>query len=562
MMTNSPTSDQSASPKFWGGRFVHWFDQRPRLLRFVDWFFVLYVFAAYVAMPIPEVNEPHYLAKAKHYWNPTWCAGDQFLESTDAHQVFCWTMGWLTLFLPLKTVACLGRIVVLLLQSWSWQKLSHAIFPRVHALYTAILLVIISDNTQIASEWILGGVEAKGFAFALLFLALEALVHKKWNRVWLFLGGATAFHVLVGGWSAIVCAGIWVCSGRERPSLKSMWTGLCGFTILAAPSVWFGLKLSFGVDPAVVAEAQRIQYIERIPHHLNPFAFIKTTVNVTQLALFVAGVAAFSFYPSFSHRTFPRREKVKVVVWFMVGSAVIALAGLLIALATQSSPNLAAGILRFYWFRLFDVALPIGVAFVGFAFLSKWKSAAITIVLLCLPIGYWLRYSYRDYIATVPRADNFVADEQDWQAACAWASSKTEPTDLFLTPAQVGTFKMYANRPEVATRKDMPQDPTSVVEWWRRMLKIHRAPEDDPNDPTSGPTDRWRLSLGTLGNERLRSLADEYHAKYVIVVKEWQVLDHSKPPVKIPLPLLDFPLVYTNPHYAIYRFSSDQPAAK
>jgi hypothetical protein len=94
------------------------------------------------------------------------------------------------------------------------------------------------------------------------------------------------------------------------------------------------------------------------------------------------------------------------------------------------------------------------------------------------------------------------------------------------------------------------------------MLEIHRAPENDPTDPTSSPTDRWRLSLGTLGTERLQSIADEYHVQYVIVVKEWQILDHSKPPVKVPLPLLDFPLPYTNSHYAIYRFPNDKPVAK
>ncbi|MGE3777249.1 MAG: hypothetical protein AB7F89_08700, partial [Pirellulaceae bacterium] len=44
----------------------------------------------------PDVNESHYLAKAKHYWNPDWCPGDPFLESADAHLAFYWLIGWLT----------------------------------------------------------------------------------------------------------------------------------------------------------------------------------------------------------------------------------------------------------------------------------------------------------------------------------------------------------------------------------------------------------------------------------------------------------------------------------
>jgi hypothetical protein len=42
------------------------------------------VYAA-IAAPLPALNEPHYLAKAKHFWNPAWCAGDLFLESANAH---------------------------------------------------------------------------------------------------------------------------------------------------------------------------------------------------------------------------------------------------------------------------------------------------------------------------------------------------------------------------------------------------------------------------------------------------------------------------------------------
>ena len=28
----------------------------------------------------PDVNEGHYLGKAKHYWNPAWCPEDHFLN--------------------------------------------------------------------------------------------------------------------------------------------------------------------------------------------------------------------------------------------------------------------------------------------------------------------------------------------------------------------------------------------------------------------------------------------------------------------------------------------------
>ena len=49
---------------------------------------VFLIFFIQGAWPVPEVNEAHYLSKAKHYWNPQWCDQDFFCNSADAHQVF------------------------------------------------------------------------------------------------------------------------------------------------------------------------------------------------------------------------------------------------------------------------------------------------------------------------------------------------------------------------------------------------------------------------------------------------------------------------------------------
>ena len=49
----------------------------------IAWIFLIFfLFAG--SLP-PDVGESHYLVKAKHYWQPAWCAGDLFVESRDAH---------------------------------------------------------------------------------------------------------------------------------------------------------------------------------------------------------------------------------------------------------------------------------------------------------------------------------------------------------------------------------------------------------------------------------------------------------------------------------------------
>src|SRR5262252_1493525 len=79
----------------------------------IAWIFLLlFLFAG--SLP-PDVGESHYLVKAKHYWQPTWCAGDLFLESRDAHGTFYWVFGWVTKYCSLPATAWIGRGVTWLL---------------------------------------------------------------------------------------------------------------------------------------------------------------------------------------------------------------------------------------------------------------------------------------------------------------------------------------------------------------------------------------------------------------------------------------------------------------
>ena len=48
----------------------------------------MFLSTSLIRAPIPAVNEPHYLGKAKHYWDPAWCAGDFLLDSSNPHLVF------------------------------------------------------------------------------------------------------------------------------------------------------------------------------------------------------------------------------------------------------------------------------------------------------------------------------------------------------------------------------------------------------------------------------------------------------------------------------------------
>ncbi|MEA1951887.1 MAG: hypothetical protein U9N87_10910, partial [Planctomycetota bacterium] len=90
---------------------------------------VFAVFFVQGAWPVPDVNEPHYLTKTIHFWNPDWIGPDFFLDSADTHTVFYFTFGWLTLVLPPLLVAWAGRLLTWGLMAWSWRRLSLAVLP-------------------------------------------------------------------------------------------------------------------------------------------------------------------------------------------------------------------------------------------------------------------------------------------------------------------------------------------------------------------------------------------------------------------------------------------------
>jgi hypothetical protein len=126
----------------------------------------------------------------------------------------------------------------------------------------------------------------------------------------------------------------------------------------------------------------------------------------------------------------------------------------------------------------------------------------------------------------------------DWRDACRWiAASGRIPCDaLFLTPRSCRTFKWYTGRAEVVNWKDVPQDPPSIVEWWRRLQNVHATGGNDSAYP-------WFSSLAEQGEDRLQALGRHYRADYVLTESQ---------------PRLDLPIEYENGSFVVYRL----PGAK
>lgn len=455
-----------------------------RGVAFAETGLILLLFFIFAAWPAPDVNEAHYLAKAKHYWNPQWCEGDHFLESADAHQVFYWTFGWLTLLLPLPAVAWVGRLLTWGLLACAWQRLSFAVVPKtLVSVLSAGLFLSLLQRCSMAGEWVIGGVEAKGFAYVFVVLAMEAIVKNRWRAVWLLLGVASGFHVLVGGWSVFAAGVAWLVSGKQRARLLSMLPALVAGFVLSLPGLVPGLALTRGVDPEVVAEANEIYVIERLSHHLLFFEFESHFV-----AFHGAMLALWTLLWLLTRGDDSRRR----LNGFVLGAVLIALAGLAIDIATYNHPAITAKWMRYYWYRMSDAVLPMGAALMlcaALARLALWRPIAAQWCLLAAMLLVGLNFGervLRQQEDLRPRADaqslpaanppDPAQDQQiyeDWRNVCVWIAENTEKDARFLTPRHQQTFKWYAGRSEVFNWKDIPQDAEGIVEWWGRYEDVY-----------------------------------------------------------------------------------------
>lgn len=508
--------------------------------RCVEIALIVVVFFAAVGVPVPNVNETHYLTKAKHYWNPNWCAGDLFLQSADAHLTFYWTLGFLTKWFSLPVVAWIGRLIAWITLAWSWQHLSTRVVPvRWFSIITAMLLVTLIEQTNFAGEWVIGGVEGKCFAYVFVFWALAELSVGNWQRVWPLLGLASAFHVLVGGWS-VICAGVvWLMEPRSlRPPFFSMFPSLLLGGICALPGIVPGLLLTAQVTSAVSDQANQIYVFERLPHHVAIHRLPAQEI-VTRFTRFGFLLALFAALWSWNSQRNVSDESTSLsrVQRFALASVVICMLGLCWELATASSPALSAKLLKYYWYRMSDIAVPVAVSLSLGAVISSLSAQPtrqdkwIATLSLLLPAILLLATTGQRWNAQTPIESRITREALGWRDVCHWAKENTTPEALFMIPRQAATFRWYAERPVFFAWKDIPQDAASQVAWWQRYQEAYFGAVNE-----FGEKIPYR-SLQELGSERLREIATDHKIDYILTTE---------------YPPLPLKVAYENPWYKIY----------
>ncbi len=451
-------------------------------------------FAAFAEwrFPVPSVNEPHYLCKAKHFSDPTWCARDLFLASADAHVAFYAVFGRAARLFSFAQMAWIGRLLMLGAIAASWVRLVGRIVPgKWPAIGSTCVFLALQATGNLSGEWLIGGLEAKGFSYAALLWAIVAACDGRWGIAGIAAGVAISIHPVIGVWGLVALIAAWLTTRISRPG-QGVPDEIAGLTqrshswlACVIPFCVVHLVVSSGLIPALAMLANRpsadearradeIQVFYRLPHHLDPAKFSK--IAATAYAAMLIGWLLMRRLTSANaaERFFAR---------FVLATAAIAGGGLVVGLWLRSP-----GLMKFYPFRLFDLFLPMAVSITTACLIERalhavserptaggripWNALGRGMAVVALAWG----------VIAPGRVENASRwPHEDWVEfvdACRWIEANTPRDALYLTPMYNVGFKWYAQRAEYVTWKDCPQDAANLLQWKERvdLLKSWGAP--------------------------------------------------------------------------------------
>jgi hypothetical protein len=562
----------------------------PRLAAWLT-VFAIFFSVSIVRAPIPAVNEPHYLGKAKYVWNPDWCAGDFFLESSNPHLVFYVAFGWLTRFLTLPQTALVVRALGYLFLAWGWLRCATRLIPSLPlGVSTAAVFAGLMSLGNFSGEWLIGGAEAKVFAYGFLLWSADWLLKQQspptgWSStlpesqrdcgpaLWRLVlavaplmaaelaGACVSFHPVVGIWfvSVLVSVQLWgwwrpagivdlqfdestrsssstnplspatgVANGEGQPSVGVGWgegdvacapaplpppplsnsweeygrivrqldqwitpflvkwrVALVAATVVlcSLPGLVPALSIVVGVDPEVSRQADQIVISERLGHHIDPLLFPMRAYLHYGILLGVAAALA----------AVVRVDQAGVAVGLVVGWLPE------IADIDRFTPWRMT-LLKFYPFRLADVALPWFIAIWSMMLLTgRLRRTAATrqfaVAVVIIAAGWSAALSLPAPDANASRMTPEVRDE--WIATCHWLRDNTSPDALVATANEAWAVKWFSDRAEYVSFKDCPQDAAGILEWRRRWLYLESWSRAAKADGVISAADLARLHQET-----------------------------------------------------------------
>lgn len=465
-------------------------------------------------------NELDVLAVARHAADPAWLANDWYLSLPGGYRTLFNTLSGTPLrLLGLEAGVFFVRCVEHALLAFACWRLFRRLGAQLAPTVTASLLFF-NHQSLVAGETLMGGAEAKLLAYALIIVAIEQSLARRFVAVALLCSGAVAAHVVVGlqGSAAL---GLALLLTKRLPRLSA--------------KAWVGAAAAIALPMGVIArehaafsssddQGWTIYVLDRNPHHLLPEHWPSGWILPAICCLLV--LCGWRWLTRHSNRRFVATVTLSSLPPALVGFAVW----------TFADPKW----LRFYWFRVADVFLPLGVALLLALLLSdlarsrggRWFSLVCAVGV----VSYTFAPSVNEARLTMLRPE-------DYRQGARLSSLLPKDAIVAVNP-EWSAFYIQVERATVATFKHGPQTAPAMIEWKRRLLALTGRADA----PLNTPLDRKSLSqrFAELTQQQAERLAQDFGATHIVTGphNDWTL-----------------PVVGTVDQHVVYRLSASASAA-
>ncbi|MBI3548484.1 MAG: hypothetical protein HY078_05465 [Elusimicrobia bacterium] len=433
--------------------------------------FSVLAFQSLFSLPASNLND--ILPGARQFAEPGWIKNDWYLDlpigNRSIRLAFYSLFGPLTRVMSFQWLAFLGSILVIALFACVIESFG-ALFGAGPAVLVPAAIVASRWQSIVAGETLFGGrlFEAKCFAYAASFLALFALIRRKYASAFLYQGIAVSFHALVGVYGLICLAGAAALNATDfREDVRRMLRCVPLLLLTGSVGIWTSagqLLANRGAD----STAASVMYVTlRVPHHALPSAW-PARAWAWALAGALALLAAAAFWK--------RDLKYRAVAAYLYCGAGLFAVGLALWTMGRIAP------LKYYWFRFADGSIPFLGVLLAAAIVGDWlkerprASAAAALAAAALGVCVAGPNAVR---ALSSEGRGVIASgweiEPQQRDALEWISRNTDNGDVFLIFPGIETFYVFARRAVFVSFKSVPQSEGDMIEWHRRMVVCNRG---------------------------------------------------------------------------------------
>ncbi len=420
-------------------------------------------------------------------------------------------------------------------------------------LLLAVSLFLIVDNGNwmpqgfAAGEWLVGGLEAKVFAWGFVLLAFGLMLRGRDRPMALLLGLATSFHVLVGGYAFMTVLG-WLIFRQKTRLLNFREFGFILLFYLAgsALGIMSVLEQLLVTSPTGALLPSFIYVFLRLPHHLNPLSWASNCwVNFIVYLLILASSVGVIWLNWLNQRA----EELSEQYAARMGLFQLTLISLIpFVLGLAIAPFDSQGrFLQYYPFRLGDIMLPLNACLLFACALqlsftgkkTRWVLAVGCTLLLTWIVIPQLSLFQSDFreLSLFPSVQQ--EGNAEWKDVCDWIRSNT-PKDAVIVspPVDFDNFTWMAERPILAKYKLMAQNKEGIIEWYNRLRDL--SGEFRGVNVLRSFNKQLSDGYNRLTTEQAEALMAKYQASYLVTR-----IEHR----------LELPIAYRNPSYVLYKNS-------